>query len=443
METPPCAVRRRSLCDRSGAVHVPGTRQRVIEDIEKAAEDQPVGGRIVGHVGDPPLQSGQHAAAHDHRHEDARGHRGVFAEPLDRQIEDRAPHDRRAEPAQHETHQTDRHGFHAERKGCSAPENRHPDTRFGRKVHPQHNEHQPQRRRRREHRAARDAPAEQPARKPSDKHQKPVGPHDRPRHGGVHVERPGSRTGHVEIGDTRNPDLDAHIDEDGRHAQPEMTERQGTGPLAPPRLVHHEGLGNPGPEKHQKREGENAHGQKKDRIGSRDDAAADRVAHQVAAQNGSQRAPDGVADAAELDQLVAPSAASPERIEHRIDHRVEHAHRESRDESPRQIEGEAPLAAAREQRHPDAGESDDHGRQGGAPVPVTPEHRAGGDSHAGIGEEVGEGAPLRAEGVQRELLFDDHSQGALQVGDECDHKKEREHHHNRQGIVFLRFHRAM
>ena len=81
-------------------VYVLATSHGIVEDEAEHGNDEPVAGHIAGGTGNPVLDERHDASAYDHHHEDAGSLLGVFAETLDGEVEDAAPHERGAETAE-------------------------------------------------------------------------------------------------------------------------------------------------------------------------------------------------------------------------------------------------------------------------------------------------------------------------------------------------------
>ncbi len=162
------------------------------------------------------------------------------------------------------------------------------------------------------------------------------------------------------------------------------------------------------------------------------DAAADQPAY----EDRSDGAAGGVAGAAPLDELVALVAAATQGVEHRVNDDVEHAHREAGHEGAQHIDSEA-LHITGEELDSHADKTDGNGCQGGEFIALALEDKAGGDAHASISNEVGEGSKLRESLGCAELIGDNHAHGTSEVRNERNHEEECEHHHDSRGVVLF------
>ena len=116
-------------------------------------------------------------------------------------------------------------------------------------------------------------------------------------------------------------------------------------------------------------------------------------AHEVTQEYRSDGAAYGVAGTAELNESVALVSAAAQGVEHRVDDDVEHTHREAGDEGADHIYEEA-LRRTGNPLDGHTDETDDDGGEGGELISLPLEYDAGRNAHAGIGNEVGEGAEL-------------------------------------------------
>ena len=166
------------------------------------------------------------------------------------------------------------------------------------------------------------------------------------------------------------------------------------------------------------------------RGGIADAGAVDGSADEVSQQDGSNGCACGIEGSAPLDELVAPVAATAKGVEHGVDDDVEQAHRESRHKGAGYIDSKA-AGIAREELYAHADEAYCDGQQRGEFVSFTPQYNACRDAHAGVGNEIGQGAEL-CHGVARaELVLDDDSHRAREVGHEGYHEEQQEHHNDR------------
>ena len=126
---------------------------------------------------------GQDAAADDHHHEDARSLGRVLAQPLDGEVEDTAPHDRRTETAQDEEQGADGHLRHLKAVADAVTGHGHGD-RLG-DEDGQHDEEDGDRRNDDQLRTARDPAADEAAERTADQHQQPIDRSDGTADGGT------------------------------------------------------------------------------------------------------------------------------------------------------------------------------------------------------------------------------------------------------------------
>ena len=193
--------------------------------------------------------------------------------------------------------------------------------------------------------------------------------------------------------------------------------------------------------KHDKNQGENAHGDEKGGVAILDGGLG-HIPHQVPDKHRNDGGRNGIARAAELYQLVTPLAAAAQGVQHGIDHRVQHAHGETGHEGTNQINAEGSGDSRKEHDgHPHKTDSD--GPQGGFFVTQAFQHHTGRNAHERIGDKIGEITELRHEVTDAELVFHNDSERILKPGDERNHRKKTKHHCDRQGIALFVFHNKL
>ena len=200
----------------------------------------------------------------------------------------------------------------------------------------------------------------------------------------------------------------------------------------------HMGLGDSRNHDDYEGDGEDSHCE--DHYGSRlgDGCVRDASSDQPAHEDGGYGAADGIAASAPLDELVSAVAAAAESVQHGIHHDIEHAHGEACHECAEHIYQET-LQIAGEELDAHADEADGNGCKCGELIALAFEDEARRDAHAGVCDEVGEGAELGKGLAGAELVGDDHAHGTCEVGHERNHKEQREHHHDDRGVVLLFF----
>ena len=133
------------------------------------------------------------------------------------------------------------------------------------------------------------------------------------------------------------------------------------------------------------------------------------AADEVTQKDGRDGAADGIAGAAELDELVAVVSATAESVEHRVDSGVEQAHGDAGHEGAEHVdaEGDRGIDITRKELDAHADEADNGGQEGGELVAAALEDHPRGDAEAGVGDEVSQRAELREGVAGAELRLDD------------------------------------
>ena len=318
------------------AVDILRADEGVEEQVAEAGDDHPVAADEAHLIGHQVLDERDDAATADEGHEDARRQRGVFAQPLGGQVVDGAPHDGRAEAAEEHEDHAQRHlsADDGDREAHILGDEDEAEQEDGGKQADG-----------RQHRLARDAATHGAAHEASAHHQEPVEADECPSHHGADP----LEVRHVEVGRVRDAYLDADVEEDGYGAQHKVAERhravrvflrvarEARGALVG-RL--HVRLGDACQQDDEEGQSEDGH---------RNDHGRGRVVHlsrlhraadEVAQKDGGDRSADGVARAAELDELIATVAAAAQGVQHGVDGRVKQAHRYAGHEGAEYIDAE-------------------------------------------------------------------------------------------------------
>ena len=151
---------------------------------------------------------------------------------------------------------------------------------------------------------------------------------------------------------------------------------------------------------------------------------------------------EGVAGAAELEQLVALRSAAADEVQHRVDDRIQHTDAKTADERAQQVDGEAGDTGAEtgEVLNDQAHDTDRDGDQRRLLVADLGQHVSGGDTHEEVSQEVHE---VTHETERRIVSYSivhcpDVADRGSHVGYECNHREEEEHRDDGHEIgVFL------
>ena len=141
---------------------------------------------------------------------------------------------------------------------------------------------------------------------------------------------------------------------------------------------------------------------------------------------------------ADLNELVTLVAAAREFVEHGVHDDVQHTHREACDERAQKVDAER-TDESRNGLDRNADETDGDGDQRRLLVAHVLEHVARGDTHHGIGDEVGEHAERTHPVGHAELVLQHVAHRRRQVGHERDHSEQQNHHDDRQYVTVLFF----